>query len=95
MFSYGPRHMAEQKQDDQLEPTYSSSVRIQDVALRTCQKRWTIGRSGGRGSGISMLAALHDDDGTLTGTTSSGESRPDSNCNEGVILIEKWEEVGG
>ena len=24
MFSYGPPHMAEQKQDDQLEPTYSS-----------------------------------------------------------------------
>ena len=24
MFSYGPRHMVEQKQDDQLEPTYSS-----------------------------------------------------------------------
>ena len=36
MFSYGPPHMAEQKQGDQLKPTYSSSVRIQDVALRTC-----------------------------------------------------------
>ena len=60
--SYGPPHMAEQKQGDQLEPTYSSSVRIQDVALRTCQKRWTIGRSGERGSGISVLAARHDDD---------------------------------
>ena len=32
-------HMAEQKQDDQLEHTYSSSVRIRDVALRTGQKR--------------------------------------------------------
>ena len=32
-------HMAEQKQGDQLEPTYSSSVRIRDVALRTCQNR--------------------------------------------------------
>ena len=31
-------HMAEQKQDDQLEPTYSSSVRIREVALTTCQK---------------------------------------------------------
>ena len=39
MFSYGPPHMAEQRQDDRLEPTYSSSVRIQDVALRTSQKR--------------------------------------------------------
>ena len=62
MFSYGPSHIAEQKQCDQLEPTYSSSVRIQDVALRTCQKRWTIGRSGERGSGISVLAARQEDD---------------------------------
>ena len=62
MFSYGLPHMAEQKQDDQLEPTYNSSVRIWDVALRTCQKWWTIGRSGKRGSGISMLAARQDDD---------------------------------
>ena len=46
----------------QLKPTYSSSVRIGDVGLRTCQKRWTIGRSGERGSEISVLAARHDDD---------------------------------
>ena len=31
IFSYGPPHMAEQKQDDQLEPTHSISVRIRDV----------------------------------------------------------------
>ena len=62
MYSYGPPHMAEQKQDDQLEHTYSSSVRIRDVALKTSQRRWTIGRSGERGSGISVLAARHDDD---------------------------------
>ena len=55
-------HMTKQKQDDQLEPTYSSYVRIRDVALKTCQRRWTIGRNGERGSGISMLAARHDDD---------------------------------
>ena len=54
-------HMAGQKQDDQLEHTYSSNVRIRDVALKTCQRRWTIGRSGERGSGISVLAARHDD----------------------------------
>ena len=54
--------MAEQKQDDQLEHTYSSYVRIWDVALKTCQRRWTIGRSGERGSGIFVLAARHDDD---------------------------------
>ena len=57
MFSYGSPHMAELKQGDQLEPTYSSSVRIRDIALKTCQKRWTIGRSGERGLGISVLVA--------------------------------------
>ena len=62
MFSYGPLHMAEQKQDDQLEPTYSSSVRIRGVALKTRRKRWTIGRGGERGSGISMQMARQDDD---------------------------------
>ena len=62
MFSYGPPHMAELKQDDQLEPTYSSYLKIRDVALRTYQKRWTIGRSGERESDISELAARHDDD---------------------------------
>ena len=55
-------HMAKQKQDDQLEHTYSSYVRIQDVALKTGQRRWTRGRSGERGSGISVLVARHDDD---------------------------------
>ena len=44
------------------EHTYSSYVRIRDVALKTCQRRWTIGRSGERGSEISMLAARHDED---------------------------------
>ena len=54
--------MAKQKQDDQLKLTYSSYVRTQDVTLKTCQRLWTIGRSGERGSGISVLAAWHDDD---------------------------------
>ena len=54
--------MAEQKQDDQVEHTYSSYERIRDVALKTGQRRWTIGRSGERGLGISVLAAQHDDD---------------------------------
>ena len=62
MYSCRPPHMAKQKQDDQLEHTYSSYVRIRGVALKTCQKRWSIGRSGERGSGISVLAARHDDD---------------------------------
>ena len=62
LYSYGAQHMAEQKQDNQLDHTYSSSVRIRDVALKTCQRRWTIGRSGKRGSGISVLAARHEND---------------------------------
>ena len=62
IYSYWPPHMAELKQDDQLEHTYSSCVRIRDVAQKTCQRRWTIGKSGERGSGISVLAARHDDD---------------------------------
>ena len=62
MYSYGPPHMAGQKQDDQLEHISSSYVRIQDVAMKTCQRRWTIGRSGERGSGISVPVARHDDD---------------------------------
>ena len=62
MNSCGSLHMDEQRQDDQLEPTYNSSVPIQDVALKTYQKRWTIEKSGVRGSGISLLMPRHDDD---------------------------------
>ena len=39
MYSYGPPHTAVQKQDDQHEHTFSSSVRIRDVALKTFQGR--------------------------------------------------------
>ena len=62
MYSYGPPHIAEQKQDDQLEHTHSSYVRIRDVVLKTCRRRCTIGRSDERGSGISVPVARHDDD---------------------------------
>ena len=61
-YSYGPPHMAKQKQDDQPELTYSSYVRTQDVTQKTCRRRWMIGRSGERWSRISVLAARHDDD---------------------------------
>ena len=54
--------MAVQKQDDQHERTFSSYVRIQVVVLKTYLGRWTIGRSGERGSGISVLPARYDDD---------------------------------
>ena len=62
MYSYGSPHMAAQKQDDQLKRAFSSYVRIQDVVLKTYLRRWTIGRSGERGSGISVLPARYDDD---------------------------------
>ena len=55
-------HTAAQKQDDQHERTFSSYVRIQVVVLKTCLGRWTIGRSGERGSGMSVLPARYDDD---------------------------------
>ena len=42
--------------------TSSSYVRIRDAALKTCLRRWTIGRSGERGSRISVPVAWHDDD---------------------------------
>ena len=53
--------IAKQRQDDQLEHTYSSYVRIRDVTLKTSQWRWMLGRSGERGSGTSVLAVRHDD----------------------------------
>ena len=62
MYSYGPPHMAVQKQDDHHEHTFSSYVRIRDVVLKTYLGRWTIGRSGERGSRISVLPARYDDD---------------------------------
>ena len=61
-----PASKANQKQDGQLEHTYSSYVIIRDVTLRTCQRRWMIGRRRERGSGISVLAARHDDDDDLS-----------------------------
>ena len=64
MYSYASLHMAKQKQGNQLKPTYSSSVRIWGVALRTCQKRWMIGRGGERWSGISLQMVRQDDDDT-------------------------------
>ena len=62
MYSCGPPHMDVQEWDDQHEHTYSNYVRTQDVTLKTCRRRWMIGRNGERGSRISALAARHDDD---------------------------------
>ena len=54
--------MDEQRQDDQLGPTYNSSVPIQDVEMNTYRKWWTIEKGGWRGLGRSILMARHDDD---------------------------------
>ena len=54
--------MAEQKQDDQYEHTFSNYVSIRDVVQKTYQRRWTIGKCGERGSEISVLPGRHDDD---------------------------------
>ena len=56
-----PTH-GRQRQDDQHEHTFSNYVRIRDVVQKTCMRRWTMGKSGERGSGISLLPAQHDDD---------------------------------
>ena len=56
-----PHYMDEQKQDNRQEPTYNSPVPIQDIALKTYRKRWTIEKGGRRGSGISVQMARHDD----------------------------------
>ena len=62
MYSCGPLHMDEQRQDDQLAPIYISSGPMQDIDLKTYRERWTIETGGGRRSGRSMLEMRHDDD---------------------------------
>ena len=62
MYTSRPFYMDKQRQDNQLEPTYSSSVPIRDVVLKTCRKQCTIEKSDKKGSGISVLMVLHDDD---------------------------------
>ena len=55
--------MPEQKQGDQLELTYSSSVMIRDVTLKNLPEAMNDREDvDERGSGITMLAARHDDD---------------------------------
>ena len=61
MYSCGPPHLAGQKQGGQHEHTFSNYVRILDVVRKTCLRLWTIGKSGERGLGISMLPARYDD----------------------------------
>ena len=54
--------MDKKRLDDQLEPIYNSTVRIQDVVWKTTRERWTIETDDEGGSGKSVLAAWHDDD---------------------------------
>ena len=44
-YYYGSPHMAQKKQDDQPELTYSSYVRTQNVTQKTCRRWWPIGKS--------------------------------------------------
>ena len=43
-------------------PARTYYVKIRYVVQKTCLRRWTIGRSGERGSGISVIPARHHDD---------------------------------
>ena len=54
--------MDDQRQDNQLEPIYNSSVPMQDIPLKTFQEQWMIETGGERGSGRSVLVARHDED---------------------------------
>ena len=54
--------MDAQREDDQLEPTYSCSVPIRDVALKIGRKQCTIEKGIEKRSEISLLMARHDDD---------------------------------
>ena len=62
MYSCGSLHRDEERQEVKHEPTYCNSVQIMDVARKTSQKQWTIGRGGERVSEISVLIARYDDD---------------------------------
>ena len=56
VFLWTPTY-AEQNQDVQLEHTYSSYVRIRDVALKICQRRW----GGARGVMVIVVGNGHGD----------------------------------
>ena len=48
--------------DVKVEHTYSSSVPIRDVALKTCRKQCTLEKGGEKLPGISVLMVQHNDD---------------------------------
>ena len=51
--------MDDQRQGNQLEPIYNSSLPIRDVALKTFPEKWTIKADNGRESWVSMQAARY------------------------------------
>ena len=61
-YSCGSLHMDRQRQNEQLEPTYNSSVLIQVVALKIFREQGTIETGGGRGLRRPVLATRHDND---------------------------------
>ena len=71
--------MDEQRQDDQREPIYNSSVPIQDINLKTSSEQWTLETGGKRGSRKSMLVVQHDDDDCIPQISSITEAAP-SDC---------------
>ena len=76
MYFCGPFHMNEQRQDNQLELTYSRTVPIQNVAQKTCWKQWMIEKGGKRGSEISVLMMVQCDDDDYDTSTIIGYLMP-------------------
>ena len=58
MYSCGPLRMVEQKQG---RPARTYIQPLQDVALKTCRKQWTIEKGGEKESGRSVLMERHND----------------------------------
>ena len=61
MYSHGTPHMTGQKQDDQLEHTYTQQL-CEDTGCSSEDLPKAMNDREKRGSGISVLAARHDDD---------------------------------
>ena len=53
--------MDEQRQDDQQEPIYNSSMLIHNIVLKIFRVWWTIETGVGKWSGRSVLTARHDE----------------------------------
>ena len=67
-----------------------------DVALKTCQRRWTIGGSGEKGSVISVQAVRHDDYDLIHrwDPIRVGQDGPESNGNQGLLHFSQISRTG-